>query len=214
MDHLDDSGAVHRSGAARDTPAAPPPGPPAAPAGRLCRNGQIRGSTPHPAFRADCVVAWPFPILRSDPLIDIRSPGNPGNSTHEQRGYYRHLYAKPILKRLQKAFLTLKHSPWLEGALEGLFRHTKLGRKNWIALGHPNAGWRYAVLYTVLETCKLLRVNPEAYLHWLLPQLACGTNRTTAHELLPHDFAALFPEHVLPERPHYGLPASRRLRPT
>ena len=38
--------------------------------------------------------------------------------THQQRGHYRHLYAKPILKRMQKAFLKLKDSPKLEGALK------------------------------------------------------------------------------------------------
>jgi transposase len=154
--------------------------------------------------------------------------------THEQRGHYRHLYAKPILKRIQKAFLKLKGSPKLEGALqdavtyannrwqhlatyakvrnghiiidqnpvENIFRPTKIGRKHWMAIGHPSAGWRSAVLYTILSTCKLLHVNPEAYLRWVLPQLAVGSNRTTAQGLLPHDFATLFPEHVLPPRKH------------
>lgn len=148
--------------------------------------------------------------------------------SHEQRGHYRHLYAKPVLKRMQKAFLKLKDSPKLEGeALEAVtyannrwqhraacakvqhghinidqnpvensFRPTKIGLKNWIAIGHPNAGWRAAVLYSIIGTCRLLKVNPEACLLWVLPQLAVGTNKTTAQGLLPHDFAALFPDHV------------------
>ena len=150
------------------------------------------------------------------------------NLTDEQRGHYRHLYAKPILKRIQKHFKKLENSPNLEGALhevvtyannrwqhlaayshlnnghinidqnpvENIFRPTKLGQKNWLAIGHPDAGWRYAVLYTVLGTCRLLHLNPEAYLQWVLPKLGTGTNKTTAQGLLPHDFAALFPEHV------------------
>jgi hypothetical protein len=44
----------------------------------------------------------------------------------------------------------------------------------------------------------MLNVNPEAYLRWVLPQLAVGSNRTAARGLLPHDFAAAFPEHLLP----------------
>jgi transposase len=154
--------------------------------------------------------------------------------SHEQRGHYQHLYAKPILKRLQRTFRKLKDSPRLEGAaleavtyasnrwqhlaayakvgnghinidqspIERIFRPTKIGQNNWIAIGHPNAGWRAAVLYSIIGTCRLLNVNPEAYLLWVLPQLAVGTNKTTAQRLLPHDFAALFPEHVLRHRQH------------
>ena len=43
----------------------------------------------------------------------------------------------------------------------------------------------------------MLNVNPEAYLRWGLPKLAVGSNRTTASGLLPHDFAAAFPEQLL-----------------
>jgi transposase len=58
-------------------------------------------------------------------------------------------------------------------------------------IGHPKAGWVSAVLYTVIGTCRLVGVNPEEYLRWVLPQLAAGTNRSTASGLLPHDFARL-----------------------
>jgi hypothetical protein len=33
-------------------------------------------------------------------------------------------------------------------------------------------------------------MNPEAYLHWVLPKLAAATNKT-ANNFLPHDFARL-----------------------
>lgn len=69
-------------------------------------------------------------------------------------------------------------------------RPTKLGLKNWLFIGHPDAGWRSAVIYSVVGTCKLLHVNPEAYLAWVLPKLAAATTKT-AGGLLPHDFAAL-----------------------
>jgi hypothetical protein len=85
---------------------------------------------------------------------------------------------------------------------------TPSGRKNWGAIGHPKAGWHYAVLHTVLETCWLLNVNPESYLLWAWPQLSWGTNKATAKGLLPHDFAALFPEHLMPARRHYVLPVA------
>ena len=67
-------------------------------------------------------------------------------------------------------------------------RPTKLGMRNWLFIGHPSAGWRSAVIYSVVGTCKPIHVNPEAYLVWVLPKLAAATTKTAAG-LLPHDFA-------------------------
>ncbi len=75
-------------------------------------------------------------------------------------------------------------------SIERGIRPTKLGAKNWIFIGHPDAGWRSAVIYSVIGTCQLLGVNPQRYLAWVLPKLAAATTRTAVN-LLPHDFAAL-----------------------
>jgi transposase len=74
--------------------------------------------------------------------------------------------------------------------LEQKFRPTKVGLRNYLFIGHPAAGWRSAVIYTVVANCKLVGVNPEQYLAWVLPKLAAATNRT-ATGLLPHDYARL-----------------------
>jgi transposase len=74
--------------------------------------------------------------------------------------------------------------------IEGTFRPTKVGLRNYLFIGHPAAGWRSAVVYTVAATCKLLGVNPEGYIAWVLPKLAAATNQT-ATGLLPHDYALL-----------------------
>ena len=62
--------------------------------------------------------------------------------------------------------------------------------KNWLFIGHPSAGWRSAVIYSITGTCQLLKVNPEQYLTWELPKLASARSHDTAG-LLPHDYAAL-----------------------
>ena len=62
--------------------------------------------------------------------------------------------------------------------------------RNWLFIGHPDAGWRSAVVYSVVGTCRLLSVNPEDYLNWVLPKLAVATTKNTAG-LLPHDYATL-----------------------
>lgn len=61
---------------------------------------------------------------------------------------------------------------------------------NWLFIGHPEAGWRSAVIYSITGTCKLQGVNPESYLRWVLPKLAAATT-ATAKNLLPSNFAAL-----------------------
>jgi hypothetical protein len=65
-------------------------------------------------------------------------------------------------------------------------------RRNWLFIGHPQAGWRAEVIYSVIGTCRLLGVNRR--LHPLgAAELAAATNKT-ATGLLPHDFARLASE--------------------
>jgi transposase len=78
-----------------------------------------------------------------------------------------------------------------QNGIERCFRSGKVGLRNYLFVGHPAAGWRSAVIYSVVASCKLVGVNPESYLTWVLPILAAGTNRSTAQGLLPHDFAKL-----------------------
>ena len=83
-----------------------------------------------------------------------------------------------------------------QNPIERCFRPTRVGLRNYLFIGHPSAGWRSAVIYSVVGTCRLIGVNPEAYIRWVLPRLAAATNHT-AVDLLPHDFARLFGESVM-----------------
>ena len=75
-------------------------------------------------------------------------------------------------------------------AVENAIRVCAVGKKNYLFVGHPDAGWRSAVLYSVLGTCKLHGLNEWSYLTWALPRLAAATNHT-AHEFTPQRFAQL-----------------------
>jgi len=77
-----------------------------------------------------------------------------------------------------------------QNPIEGNIRPTKIGAKNWMHIGHPKAGWRSAVIYTIIGTCRLVGVDPFAYLEWVLPKLAAAKSNDTAG-LLPHDFARI-----------------------
>jgi hypothetical protein len=84
-----------------------------------------------------------------------------------------------------------------QNPIESNIRPTKIGARNWLHIGHPKAGWRSAVIYSIVGTCRLLKVDPLAYLTWVLPKLAAATSKT-ATGLLPHDYARLHPPNSQP----------------
>lgn len=73
--------------------------------------------------------------------------------------------------------------------VENAIRPTAVGKKNWLFVGHPEAGERSAILYTLLENCSRLGINPQDYLKDILTRLPTMTNRQT-HELTPANWAA------------------------
>ena len=67
---------------------------------------------------------------------------------------------------------------------EQAIRPCKLGAKNWLFIGSPDAGHRSAMIYTILESCRRHGVEPMAYLCDVLKRLPSMTNRE-AEELTP-----------------------------
>jgi len=64
----------------------------------------------------------------------------------------------------------------------------KIGAKNWLQIGHPNAGPRLANLFTLVENCRLAAVDPEAYLTDIIARLPDHPMKRIA-ELLPHSWS-------------------------
>jgi transposase len=81
---------------------------------------------------------------------------------------------------------------------ERTLRAQAIGRKNWLFLGHVEAGPRASVLYTVLAGAKRHRLEPWVYLMHVLLHLAGGT--ADLEPLLPDRWAAAHPQHVLAHR--------------
>ena len=57
-------------------------------------------------------------------------------------------------------------------AAERSIRGIALGRKNWLFAGSDNGGERAAAIYSLIETCKLNGIDPEAYLRSVLTNIA------------------------------------------
>jgi transposase len=73
---------------------------------------------------------------------------------------------------------------------EQAIRPTKLGMKNWLFIGHPEAGDRAAIIYTILECCRRHGVEPLAYLNDVLRRLPGMTNHEAAKAgLTPKEWA-------------------------
>jgi hypothetical protein len=61
--------------------------------------------------------------------------------------------------------------------VENAIRPTAVGKKNWLFFGSEEAGQRSAVIYTLIENCRLHGVEPYAYLKDVLQRLPSTTNQ-------------------------------------
>lgn len=72
--------------------------------------------------------------------------------------------------------------------VENAIRPAALGRKNWLFIGDEGAGWRSAVIYTILSSCRGNGIDPYAYLKDVLERLPQMTNQQI-HQLTPSAWA-------------------------
>ncbi len=76
---------------------------------------------------------------------------------------------------------------------ERLLRAFALGRKNWLFVGHKEAGRNCAMLASILATCVLHGVNPQKYLADVLIRVQ-DHPASAIDDLLPHRWKELFGE--------------------
>jgi Transposase IS66 family/IS66 C-terminal element len=75
--------------------------------------------------------------------------------------------------------------------IERAFRMIVVGRKNWMLIGSEDAAPHAAALFSIMESCRLCKVEPRAYLTHVLERLHAGG--TSPEELTPHALAEKFP---------------------
>jgi transposase len=74
-------------------------------------------------------------------------------------------------------------------AVERAIRPITLNRKNALFAGSDTGGASWGVIASLIETCKLNRVDPHAYLSAVLTKLANGHLASRIDELMPWNFA-------------------------
>ena len=82
--------------------------------------------------------------------------------------------------------------------VENAIRPTKLGAKNWLFVGNEMSGQKCAILYTIVENCRRLGINPKEYLTDVLTRLPA---------MLASEAASLTPANWL--RARSGKPARK-----
>jgi transposase len=95
------------------------------------------------------------------------------------------------LGRMPKARSYLDHG-CLEAdnnTAERAVKPVAIGRKNWMFAGSPRGGHAMAIAYTLIETAKLNNVDPQAWLTWVLAQIA-DHKINRIDELMPWRYAA------------------------
>ena len=70
-------------------------------------------------------------------------------------------------------------------AMENAIRPTAIGKKNWLFVGHPEAGKRAAIIYSVLISCTRLEIDPASYLRSILSQDTRVLSKTELAKLTP-----------------------------
>lgn len=83
------------------------------------------------------------------------------------------------------AHLQYSHTKLDTNAVENAIRPSKLGAKNWLFIGHPDAGDRAAVLYSLIVSAQRRGLDPHAYLKDVLARLPAMTNQDDLTPLLP-----------------------------
>src|SRR5690606_21555848 len=69
--------------------------------------------------------------------------------------------------------------------VENAIRPSAIGKKNWLFIGHPEAGDRSAILYSIIASCRRHGINPYEYLRDVLTKLPTMTNQDDLATLLP-----------------------------
>jgi hypothetical protein len=79
--------------------------------------------------------------------------------------------------------------------IENSIRPSAVGKKRWLFIGHPEAGWRSAVIYSIIVSCRRRGMNPQDYLTDILNRLPMAKTS---------DIQDLVPAHWKPPTPASG----------
>ena len=87
-----------------------------------------------------------------------------------------------------EAHTRLGHTQIDNNLIENAIRPSAVGKKNWLFIGHPDAGDRTAILYSIIGSCRRRGINPHDYLRDVLTRLPAMSNQEKMDVLLPSEW--------------------------
>ena len=127
----------------------------------------LRATQAGPALRA-AVRAWPSrPILARlrRALELVRRPVLPKSRLGQAIDYALARW-EALTRYVDDGHLEIDNN-----RCENAIRPTAIGKKNFLFIGHPEAGQRSAVIYSVLGSCRRHGINPAEYLQDVFERL-------------------------------------------
>jgi transposase len=97
-----------------------------------------------------------------------------------------------LLNQWEPLTAHLKHSQTRldNNLVENAIRPSAIGKKNWLFIGHPDAGQRSAIIYSLVVSCQRHGKDPLAYLRDVLTRLPAMSNQDDLSPLLPVNWSA------------------------
>jgi len=142
----------------------------------------IRGQSPEARYAARQKHAVPILKALHAWLIDTCSKVEKGSVQAAAFNYSLERW-ETLIRYTEDGRLEIDNN-----AAERSLRGAGVGRKNYLFFGSDTGGDRAAIIYSLIETCKLNRIDPQRYLEYVLARIADHPiNRI--EELLPWNVA-------------------------
>jgi len=142
------------------------------------RRGRAEGLAPEPRWKLRQQLA--APILQAlPPRLEAMREKHLPQSPLGKAIRYTLTEWQPLTRYLEDGRLEIDNN-----LTENAIRPSAVGKKNWLFIGHPEAGWRSAVLYSVIVSCRRRGIEPWAYLRDVLARLP-GLKQSQLASLLP-----------------------------
>ena len=100
------------------------------------------------------------------PRLEALLPGCLPQSPLGKAAKYALAEWEPLTRYLSEGRLEIDNN-----LTENAIRPSAVGKKNWLFFGHPEAGWRSAVIYSLIVSCRRRGINPWEYLRDVLTRL-------------------------------------------
>jgi hypothetical protein len=120
-------------------------------------------------------------------LLQARRDTLPKGPMGEAVGYALNQWAA-LQRYLEDGRLAIDNN-----AAERSLRGVAVGRNNWLFAGSSAGGRRAAVLYSIVESCRRLHLDPFPYFKDVLPRLSKHLAREV-EQLTPAGWKVAFPE--------------------